>query len=582
MQSATQTHSRAITVAAGPYAAGHVGELTQVIPFELVDAVLAECGATEQRLRDLPSRVGVYLVVAMGLFEHVGLELVYSKLLAGLAGITVARPSEKALRDLRRRVGVAPVRALFHVLAGFLAQPAMPGARYRGLRTVAFDGCSSIKVPDHGRNRTWLGKIKYRMGLAGYPALMLMALAETGTRGLIGAVFGPVKAGERAYAAQLLPLLGEGMLLLDDRGFDGNDFLRQIAATKAQFLVRAKSSRRPPVLAVLADGSYLTRIAGLKLRVIEARITVTGADGSLVTDTYRLITTLLDHRLDPAPALVRLYHERWEIESAFLALRHTMLAGRVLRSKDPVGIEQELWAILCAYQALRIVMVDAAASRAGTDPDRCGFTIALEAARDSVILAENVAGHDVPLVGRIGQAVLGDLLPTRRARYSARKVKSPISRYHARTEHARPLTSAAITAIDIEIQQPAAPPTRASTKKTTTHTTKRATAKRPRPNTGPRQPAPTGPKKTTNTAKANAGTRPATHRRQALDLIAAVPGAPQRARDLAATLGITGAKALNSFCVQLSQLANAGLLTKTAPATYMTSTPSGLTANQNP
>ena len=51
------TVSRPVTVAAGPFAPGHLGELTQVVPFELVDAVLAETGKTQRRLRDLPSEV---------------------------------------------------------------------------------------------------------------------------------------------------------------------------------------------------------------------------------------------------------------------------------------------------------------------------------------------------------------------------------------------------------------------------------------------------------------------------------------------------------------------------------------------
>jgi len=38
---------------------------------------------------------------------------------------------------------------------------------------------------------------------------------------------------------------------------------------------------------------------------------LTGADGSRVRDSYRLITTLIDHRRFPAAAVVRLYHERW-------------------------------------------------------------------------------------------------------------------------------------------------------------------------------------------------------------------------------------------------------------------------------
>ena len=160
-------------------------------------------------------------------------------------------------------------------------------------------------------DRGWLGKVKHRLGLAGYPMLMLMALVETGTRGLLGAAFGPTATGERAYATRLLHLLGPDMLLLDDRGFDSNDFLEAVAATGAQLLVRAKASRCLPVMAVLPDGSYLTRIAGLVLRVIEAQVIVTGADGSRVCGVYRLLTTLADHRTDPAAALVRLYHERW-------------------------------------------------------------------------------------------------------------------------------------------------------------------------------------------------------------------------------------------------------------------------------
>jgi hypothetical protein len=218
-QSATSTITYAVTVAQGVYAPGHLGELTQYLPFELVDDVLEQTGATQRRLRDLPSRVGVYFTLALGLFPHLGYCRVWQKLTAGLAGVPVARPSDKALRDLRRRVGAAPLKALFEVVAGPLAQPHTPGVRFRGLRTVAFDGCKSIKVPDTDRNRSWLGRIKYRMGFAGYPTLRLMTPVETGTRGLLGATLGSARDQDEAtQARRLLPLLGPGMLLLVDRG----------------------------------------------------------------------------------------------------------------------------------------------------------------------------------------------------------------------------------------------------------------------------------------------------------------------------------------------------------------------------
>src|SRR5689334_25021197 len=189
-ESATTTITHAVTIAGGVFAPGHLGELTQYLPFELVDDVLAQTRTGQRRLRDLPSRVGVYFVLALGLFPGAGYARVWAKLTAGLGGLAVAAPSEKALRDLRRRLGPAPLKALFEVLAGPLAWPHAPGVSFGGLRTVAFDGCSSVRAPDTARNRAWLGRVRHRKGFAGYPLVHLMALAETGTRALLGAVIG--------------------------------------------------------------------------------------------------------------------------------------------------------------------------------------------------------------------------------------------------------------------------------------------------------------------------------------------------------------------------------------------------------
>src|ERR1019366_9435825 len=328
-----------------------------------------------RRLRDLPSRVGVYFVLGLGLFPGLGYGGEWQKMTAALGGQPgVPSPSPKALRDLRRRLGTAPVKALFEVLAGPAAQPSTPGVRFGRYRTVAFDGCTSIKVPDTLRNRGWLGKMKAALGVTGYPAVELMTLVETGTRALIGAVFGPPATGETEYAGRLVHLLTGGMLVLADRGFDGAAFLAEVAATRAAFLVLLTAIRKLPVMAPLPDGSFLSRIGELTVRIIQAHVTVTCADGTTWTGSYRLATTLLDHRRYPAPALIRLYHERWEHEVAYLALRHNLLAGRVLRSQDPAGLEQEIWALLALYQALRRAMVTAAETVPGTDPDRASFT----------------------------------------------------------------------------------------------------------------------------------------------------------------------------------------------------------------
>lgn len=448
------TVTRTITVAAGVFAPGHLGELTWQVPFELADCVLADALAVQRRLRDLPSRTGLYFVLALGLFPRLGYVQVWRKLTAALEGLPgVPCPSAKALRDLRRRVGTAPLRALFEVLAGPAAQPSTPGVRFGRYRTVSFDGCNSVKVPGTARNRAWLGKQGPSTGETGYPAIELMTLAETGTRALLGAVFGP-RTGETGYAAQLVHLLRPDMLVLTDRGFDSGGFLEAVAATRAQFLARLTSVRLLPVTAVLDDGTYLSRISGLTVRVIDAQVAVTLATGVRFTARYRLATTLTDHRRYPAAALLRLYHERWEHEIAYLALRHTLLDGRVLRSRDPAGLEQEIWALLALYQAIRREMTLAAETVPGTDPDRAGFTTALQAALDTIASPRVLPAGQPP--GRIGRAVLDGLLPPRRPRVSIRKVKSPLSRWHRTTPH-RPARSTPLTSITTALNDPPQP-----------------------------------------------------------------------------------------------------------------------------
>jgi hypothetical protein len=444
--SAVVAITRTIVVAPGVLAPGHLGELTRIVPFELVDAVIDDARARERRLRLLPSRTGVYFLLAMCLFPRAGYLAVWGKLTAALDGLALDVPSAKALRDLRRRIGAAPVRALFEVLAGPLGRPGTPGIMFCGYRTVSFDGCKSVKVPDTPQNQGWLGKMNAALGVAGYPVIQFMALVETGTRALLGAAFGPTATSELDWARQLLHLLDSTMLVLMDRGFDAGDFLAEVAGTGARFLVRLNASRRPPVLRYLPDGSFISVIGGVKVRIIAAEVTVTCHDGTSYGGWYRLATTLLDHGAFPAARLIALYHERWEHEVTYLALRHTLLQGRVLRSGDPAGLKQEAWALLALYQAIRTAMTDAIQAVPGADPDRASYQAAVDAAQDLVTTARNVTDPDGDLPGDIGRAVLARLNPPRRPRVCARRVKSPLSRWNKHPP-GKPTTSKKITQV---------------------------------------------------------------------------------------------------------------------------------------
>jgi hypothetical protein len=105
-----------------------------------------------------------------------------------------------------------------------------------------------------------------------------------------------------------------------------------------------------------------------------------------------------------------------------------------------------------------MAIVTAVETCPGVNPDRASFTAAREAACDELVAARGVqpAGA-IDLLGAIGHAVLATLLPPRRLRFSARKVKSSTSRYHYRDDDPdRPAVSTAITNIGVTVYAPAA------------------------------------------------------------------------------------------------------------------------------
>jgi hypothetical protein len=117
-------------------------------------------------------------------------------------------------------------------------------------------------------------------------------------------------------------------------------------------------------------GGIPPQVHGVLARVVEVTITVTTSDGDTRTSSMRLLTTLLDAHRYPATDLVRLHHQRWEAETAFFALKATLREpSQVLRSHHPVGVNQEIYAYLITYQALRIT-TGQAADTAGIAPDR--------------------------------------------------------------------------------------------------------------------------------------------------------------------------------------------------------------------
>jgi hypothetical protein len=364
----------------------------------LVDEVVAGQERTEQRSRLLPARLVVYYVMALALFASDGYEEVMRQLVAGLAWTTRWRgtwqvPSSPAISKARTRLGPAVLAALFDRVCVPVATPDTAGAFYRSWRLVAVDG-TTFDAPDEAANTARFGKPSNDQGNGAFPQVRVVALAECGTHAVFAAAMAGITTGEQDLFHRLLGKIGPGMLVLADRNFLGHQLWGAVAATGADLLWRAKSDTRLPVVTELADGSYLSHLAAPGTRGRGQRITVRVIEYTLKAsesahphqagEVYRLVTTILDPDAAPAEDLAAAYAQRWEIESVFDEIKTHQLQSRpVLRSRDPDGIEQEIWGILLVHHAIRD-LIALSAHDAGIDPDRVSFTRALRAARRQV------------------------------------------------------------------------------------------------------------------------------------------------------------------------------------------------------
>jgi hypothetical protein len=374
-----------------------LGVLTAQFPLEVVEQVLFETERFSERERELPAHVMVYYAIALGLYAEVSTREVLRCVVEGARWLgdplATTMPSKSGISQARTRLGAAPLEALYRAVVAPVAAAGTPGAWYRGWRVMSLDG-TTLDVGDTVANARAFGRPASVSGVnatGAFPQLRLVGLLENGTHAICGAELGSSRTSEVTLAATVVPRLTGEMLCLADRGFLGFDLWRTAAATGAALLWRAGTAFTLPVLERFADGSYRSELrwnskctsadrTPQSVRVIE--YTLPGAPTA--TGTYRVVTTVLDPARAPAAELAALYHDRWEMETAFDELKtHLRGARRVLRSKTPELVRQEAWGFLLAHFALRALMHEAAlgALPRARDPDTLSFTHALHVTR---------------------------------------------------------------------------------------------------------------------------------------------------------------------------------------------------------
>jgi len=408
-----------------------LGVLVNAVPRDAVDEAVAVCGVRERRSDGkLPAHVVTYLTLGLCLFPDDDYEEVAAKVTGSLDRFgcwdaSWSVPTASAITQARKRLGRSVFPELFERTAGPVAGDAGPvagaaalgtarGSFLRSWRLLAIDGFE-LDVPDTPANAEEFGYAGSGDNRSAFPKARVVAVAECGTHAFVAADVEAYRVGEKTLAQRLYPRLRADELLTADRGFYSWIGWDTAAATGAALLWRAPTGLALPVVKVLPDGTYLTVVmdsairgprrervvaaarAGRDLTEVpgvldthgrpQARLArvieydVPDRDGNGSGELIVLLTTITSPDDARPDELAAAYHQRWEEETGNDQLKsHLRGPGRVLRSRLPDLVHQEIWSYLIVHHAIS-ALIAAASAAADLDPDRISFAKALRLIR---------------------------------------------------------------------------------------------------------------------------------------------------------------------------------------------------------
>jgi DDE family transposase len=285
-----------------------------------------------------------------------------------------------------------------------VAEELTAGAFLGPWRLMAIDGLE-WDVPDTPENAAAFGFSGSVAGAgsgerAAFPRVRAVSISECASHAVADVAMGAVAGkgtGEQSLARRLYKRLEEDWLLIADRNFFNWADWCTAADSGAALLWRVKADLRLPALELLPDGSYRSMLVNPKIggkarkQLIEAaragedldkgqsrhvrvvEYEVPDRDGGGKGEVIALVTTITEMTAAPAPLLAEAYHQRWEHETGNKQLKTFLRGpGKVLRSKSPDMVRQEIYGYLLAHYAIS-ALICRAATEAGIDPDRVKF-----------------------------------------------------------------------------------------------------------------------------------------------------------------------------------------------------------------
>lgn len=382
-----------------------LGLLARSVPREEVDAAVAAHGRQAKRAGGkLPPHVVAFFTMALALYGNDDYEEVMTRLSETLSwwGCWEEEwqvPTAGGITQARARLGWEVMATLFDRVAVPVAEELTRGAWLGRWRMMAIDGFM-WDAPDTPENVEEFGRSGSGERASAFPQVRVVTLSECGSHAVVGAQMGACAgegSGEQSLARGLYRQLDEDMLLMADRNFYSFADWCLAADTGAALLWRVKANLTLTPLRSYADGSYLSVVVSpqvrgaARVRLLDAVRAGEAVDESLARivrvveyevpdregdgkgELICLVTTILDPAQAPAGQLAAGYHERWEHETGNDQLKtHLRGPGRVLRSKKPALVRQEIYGYLLTHYAVSALICEAATA-ADIDPDRVKF-----------------------------------------------------------------------------------------------------------------------------------------------------------------------------------------------------------------
>ena len=303
-----------------------------------------------------------------------------------VAGKKEISPNTGGYCQARARLSLGDIQAVNTQLVQRI-EGEYPQQLWCGRSVVVVDG-SSVSMPDTLENQERYPQPTSQKKGCGFPVMRIVVYFALSSGIILDMAKDALTVGETALSRRLWDMLQAGDVFLADRGFCSYADVHYLRERKVDCVLRNHQRRSVGVKPgkQLGNGDRLVYWTKSKVcpkwldreawdalpdTVLIREIKVVVATPGFRTENLTIVTTLLDPRLFPKEAFAQLYLQRWRAELFLRDIKISMNMD-VLRCKTPDMVDKELYMHLIAYNLVRALMLQAAATR-NIPPVRLSF-----------------------------------------------------------------------------------------------------------------------------------------------------------------------------------------------------------------